>query len=337
MDATFNPEGPTKDNGNFCGLPFTYESASAILIPACWDVTASFHKGTAEAPPEILKASAQLDLADVKIPRAWELGLFMDGTGEEDLEENERIGKKATDAANLLEEGKDANALLKEVNASCSGFLDRLQSKASRAISAGKIPGIIGGDHSCALAGIRALADSVNVFGILQIDAHADLRTSYQGFTYSHASVMHHAAQLEQVSRIVQVGVRDFSPAERETTIRSDGRIVPFYHHDIRNWMYSGGAYNRLVDQMIERLPEQVYVSVDIDGLDPKLCPHTGTPVPGGLEFQELIFLLEMVVKSGRSIIGFDVCEVGVGDWDANVAARLLYKLGNLAIRSGQF
>ncbi|MFA5533390.1 MAG: arginase family protein, partial [Mariniphaga sp.] len=86
--------------------------------------------------------------------------------------------------------------------------------------------------------------------------------------------------------------------------------------------------------EIIEKLPEQVYISFDIDGLDPKLCPHTGTPVPGGLDFPEAVYLLKRLTESGRRIIGFDVCETGNNEWDANVAARIIYKICNLTGRS---
>ena len=85
-----------------------------------------------------------------------------------------------------------------------------------------------------------------------------------------------------------------------------------------------------LCREIINHLPEKVYISFDIDGLDPKLCPNTGTPVPGGLELEQVYCLFRELVNSGREIIGFDVCEVGDAEWDGNVGARIVYKLANL-------
>jgi agmatinase len=89
-----------------------------------------------------------------------------------------------------------------------------------------------------------------------------------------------------------------------------------------------------MADEIITQLPQKVYISYDIDGLDPKLCPHTGTPVPGGFEMEQLNFLFKKIVNSGRTIIGFDVCETGVSTdgWDENVGARIIFKMCNLML-----
>ena len=102
---------------------------------------------------------------------------------------------------------------------------------------------------------------------------------------------------------------------------------------------YEGESFKQVVDDIISHLPDNVYISFDIDGLDPKLCPNTGTPVPGGFEFNEVVFLLKQLAASGKKIIGFDLVEVAPGedDWNGNVGARLLYKLCNLmAVSQGK-
>ena len=96
--------------------------------------------------------------------------------------------------------------------------------------------------------------------------------------------------------------------------------------------LFEGRTWDSICREMIQELPDKVYISFDIDGLDPKLCPNTGTPVPGGFSFQQAMYLIRKVVESGREIIGFDLCEVAPGDegdWDANVGARVLYRLNN--------
>src|SRR5690606_1558321 len=158
---------------------------------------------------------------------------------------------------------------------------------------------------------------------------HADLRDAYEGFEYSHASIMHNALKERAVERLVQVGIRDYCESEAEAVRSSEGRIVTFYDRDLKQENYRGKMWEQQCVAIVNELPHTVYVSFDIDGLDPKLCPHTGTPVAGGFEVEEVLFPLEKVVRSGRKIIGMDLNEVAPGEdeWDANVGARLLYRL----------
>ncbi|HQQ12694.1 MAG TPA: arginase family protein, partial [Bacteroidales bacterium] len=170
-------------------------------------------------------------------------------------------------------------------------------------------------------------------YGILQLDAHLDLRNAYEGFKYSHASIFYNALQFDAITKLVQVGIRDYCEEEADFVRSSNGRITVFYDRDIRKRMFEGSSWRELTDEMIAELPDKVYVSIDIDGLDPKLCPNTGTPVPGGLQFEELIYMLNRLKASGKEIIGFDLCEVAPGEdeWDGNVGARVLYQLIGLA------
>ena len=202
------------------------------------------------------------------------------------------------------------------------------QSETASLLDEGKIVGLIGGDHSTPLGFIQTLADRHDSFGILQIDAHMDLREAYEGFTYSHASIFHNALQLPSVKKLVQVGIRDFCDAEFERS-QSDTRIDTHTMGMIRGKKFDGINWSSYVDQLVESLPEKVYISFDIDGLDPNFCPNTGTPVPGGLDFYEATFLIKKIVAAKKEIIGFDLSEVaGLGnDWDGNVGARILYKL----------
>jgi len=168
-------------------------------------------------------------------------------------------------------------------------------------------------------------------FAVLQIDAHADLRHAYEGFTYSHASIMYNVLKSPAVGRLIQLGIRDLCEEETKVMQRAMGRVVTFYDEDIKSSLYKGKNWDSICDEVVRQLPSLVYISFDIDGLDPKLCPNTGTPVAGGFEFQQIIYLLKKIVTSGKKIIGFDLNEVAPGndDWDANVGARLLYQLCN--------
>ena len=198
-------------------------------------------------------------------------------------------------------------------------------------VKEGKMVALLGGDHSTPLGLLRLLNERYERFGILQIDAHMDLRKAYQGFTYSHASIMYNALKLPGVSRLVQVGIRDYCDEELEVMKRAMGRIVTWFDEDLKAQHFEGKTWSELCDRIIADLPEHVYISFDIDGLDPQLCPSTGTPVPGGLQFAEATFLIKRLVASGRKIISFDLNEVAPGptDWDANVGARLLYQMCN--------
>jgi agmatinase len=185
---------------------------------------------------------------------------------------------------------------------------------------------------------IQALAEQNENFGILQIDAHADLREAYEGFEFSHASIMYNALKIKQVQKLVQVGIRDYCEEELNLIKNSSDRIKTFFDRDIKYAQYNGDSWDRICNRIVSELPDKVYLSFDIDGLDPKLCPNTGTPVAGGFEAEQVLYLLERLVNSGKKIIGFDINEVSPGDeggdWDANVAARLLFRIVNLTALS---
>jgi agmatinase len=147
---------------------------------------------------------------------------------------------------------------------------------------------------------------------------------------------MYNASRIKNIEKIVQVGIRDFSEGENNITRESEGRILMYTEHEIKRSLLEGMNWRELAENIISHLPDNVYISYDIDGLQPWLCPNTGTPVPGGFQLEETTYLLEKLVESGRKIIGFDLCEVSPGEdeWDANVGARVLYKLCLLAAKS---
>jgi agmatinase len=201
----------------------------------------------------------------------------------------------------------------------------------------GKLVGLLGGDHSTPFGYIKALSEKYTDFGILQIDAHADLRNCYEDFNYSHASIMRNVlAEIPQVSRLVQVGVRDYCDEEWEYIKESNFRVVTYFDRNIKERQFEGESWKSIVNDIVDHLPQNVYISFDIDGLDRKLCPNTGTPVTGGFETEQIFYLFKQVIKSGRKIIGFDLNEVGVSqnEWDENVGARVLYKLSNILLHS---
>jgi agmatinase len=332
---SFDPSGVGLENGNFCGLPFDYHTAGIILLGVPWEATVSYRAGTADGPAAVLAASPQLDLYDLDNPTGWQQGIFMPAIAPHIREENDRIRTLATQVIEATEQGvpiTDARLAhtLAVVNAAGESVNCWLYGEAQAALQAGKKVGAIGGDHSSPLGLIQALAEHYPNFGILHIDAHADLRDAYQGFQYSHASIMTNVLRLPQVTRLVQVGLRDISLQEVDKINGSEGRIAAHYDSVLKRQRYGGVSWLELCRQIIEPLPQMVYISFDVDGLDPKLCPNTGTPVPGGLELEEAFCLVREVVNCDRTLIGFDVSEVGNSEWDGNVGARIVYKLCNL-------
>lgn len=340
----YDPNGVGQANGNLYGLPYSAEDANVVVIPVPWDVTVSYADGCAKGPAAILEASPQLDTYDPDIQEAWNIGLAMQPIDEKWQDRSKQLRKQSSKYIQWLEAGADAGkaetmlGVLSEVNEKCEFLLDWVHANAQFRLQQGKLVGVLGGDHSTPLGLMIALAEKHKEFGILQIDAHMDLRDAYEGFTFSHASIMFNALKIQQVKQLTQVGIRDYCEAEA-VLAQNDERITVFYDRDLARAAFAGKSWTEQCKKIVATLPKEVYVSFDIDGLDPKLCPNTGTPVPGGLEFEQAMFLIEQVVASGRKIIGFDLCEVAPGkksDWDANVGARVLYRLANLAWKSQQ-
>lgn len=339
---TFDPNGVGLTNGNFIGLPFNEEDAKVILLPVPWDVTVSYNDGTATAAENILNASYQLDLYDADLKDAWKMGIYMRPVDQVWKRRSELLRAKATTYIEWLEAGSspeqknEMQENLAQINQACFDLKTWLSNETRNLVERGKLVGIVGGDHSTPLGYLETLASYYPIFGILQIDAHMDLREAYEGFTYSHASIFYNALKIPAVQSLVQTGIRDCCEAEVAVAMKEKERVTVFYDADIRAALYQGKNFDNICDEMISKLPNHVYISFDIDGLAPTFCPNTGTPVPGGLDYQEVMYLLKKVVDSGRKIIGFDLCEVaGVGhEWEGNVAARILYKMANLAGKS---
>jgi agmatinase len=333
MINAFDPNGPGIA-GNLFGLPFDPQSAELVILPLPWEVTVSYHTGTALAPEAILNASSQVDVHVNDIVDAWKLGVAMLPIPQKLIDESNKLRKVSSLHISRLEKGEQQDPddlLLKSINDASENLNIYVKSTTQKLLKARKLVGLVGGEHSVPLGFIRALSEEYERFGILQIDAHADLRKAYEGFTYSHASVMYNVLKLPAVAKLVQVGVRDMCEEEMNVVERAMGRVVTYFDQDIKEKMFAGATWDKICDDIIGQLPKNVYISFDIDGLDPKLCPGTGTPVPGGLEFFQATHLIKKLALSDRRIIGFDLCEVAPGkdDWDANVGARILYQLCN--------
>jgi len=325
----FNPSSPGTP-GTFFGLPHTLEQANLVILSIPWDLTVSYHEGASDGPAAIKEASLQVDLSILGIKDAWSAGMVeYPYPNHLHLRSKELRTKAVNNSIDSIEEINQASRQLNQW----------VRESAIDLLSKDKLVIALGGDHSTPLGLIQALAAKHDSFGILQIDAHADLRDSYEGYDFSHASIMYNALKIPEISTLVQVGIRDFCKEEQEFMEKSLDRIHTFFWQDTTDQLFSGKNWEELCLEMIEPLPNMVYVSFDIDGLNPGLCPNTGTPVPGGLDFYQAIFLIRMLVESGRTIIGVDLSEVSPGtenDWDANVGARILYYLaGWTAVSNG--
>ncbi|MEX0316352.1 MAG: agmatinase [Ruegeria sp.] len=261
------------------------DEARFRVIPVPLERTVSYGSGTATGPEAIIEASNEL----------------------------ERITGHAEPCAEgiFTEAPLDCDGPLPEV-------MERLAQRTEAAIRAGKVPVTLGGEHSLtygAVTGVtRALGQPV---GIVQIDAHADLRNAYQGETHSHASVMHLLAG--EGVRLAQFGVRAFCTEEAQARVQNG-----IFHVDAEE-LVTGNIH--AID-LPKDFPELVYVSFDVDGLDPSQMPATGTPVPGGLGYYQALHLVEHALK-GRKCVGFDVVELapdGNAAWDFT-AAQIVYRL----------
>jgi agmatinase len=316
-------------------LPHRAEGAPVVLIPIPWEPTTSYGRGTVNGPKAILEASRQVDLFDIQTGRPYEAGIAMlpiEGDVEMWNEQACLLSQPVIEAGGA---GDDAELQenLAAVNALSRQLTERVEAIAEEWLGKGKLVGLVGGDHSSPLGLIRALAKRHPGMGVLHVDAHADLRDAYEGFEESHASIMFNVHAIPEVAKIVQVAIRDLSEEEHRLATESP-RIEAFFDAHIADRTFRGEPFALILADIVRALPHEVYVSFDIDGLDPAFCPGTGTPVPGGLGFREACALLSAVVESGRRIIGFDLCEVAGAEWDANVGARMLYKLIGFALKS---
>jgi agmatinase len=212
---------------------------------------------------------------------------------------------------------------------------DWVYEKTSALLNKGKKVGLLGGDHSTPLGFIKALAEKHESFGILQIDAHCDLRKSYEGLDYSHGSIMYNVlSTIPSVSKLMQIGIRDYCESEWNYICNSGYRVTTYFEHELKERIYNGQNWNQITEEIVSQMPDKIYISYDIDGLDPKLCPHTGTPVPGGFDMEQLNFIFKKIKEQGKTIIGFDLSETGISSdgWDENVGSRILFKLSNLML-----
>jgi agmatinase len=286
---------------NFLGLERSFSeflSSQIVVVSAPYERTVSYGAGTKRGPHAIIKASHYVELYDEELDRELykEVGI-------------------ATLAPMHFGKGSDVQSLHKLRR--CVEDLRRM----------GKFVVTLGGEHTITQATVAAHLTTYPRLSVLQIDAHSDLRTMYQGSKYSHASVMARVCEIVDPARVVQVGIR--AQCVEEANFIRNSSIHTVYAHQLR-------ASAGWIDDVVRSLGEEVYVTFDVDGLDPSIMPSTGTPEPNGLYWHETMTLLRRVGEE-KKIIGFDVVELapmkGVPHPDLTTA-RLTYKLMNYAFRS---
>lgn len=337
----FDPNGTGQDNGNYFGLPFTPEESQLVLLSVPWDVTVSYGEGARFGPDAIIGASGQLDLYEPLNPGGWRRGIGTLPINYRLQELSQFLRDDATKVIKHLEHGgqtEDEYVVRKaaKIDEACAGMNKYVYEQSQHWLSQDKIVGLVGGDHSTPLGLIKALAEAEGAISVLHIDAHADLRPGYEGFRYSHAAIMYNVmSEAPGVESLVQVGIRDLCDCEADFA-RENPKIAQFTDYAMAGNRFRGMTWDEQCEQIIGKLGEKVYISFDIDGLAPENAPHTGTPVPGGLGFNEAVWLIDRTAAAGKRIVGFDVCEVSPHheeEWDGNVGARILYKLCNIALR----
>ena len=332
---------PAARDAGFLGVKLDPLDCKLVLIPVPWEATTSYGGGTSLGPEVMIPASHQLDLEDAAFGKAFRAGICVLPEDPRIRTLNATARETALNVIHAVEAREQPQERqLEVVNKASQAVNDSVYHTAKKWLELGKFVGVVGGDHASPQGLLRALAETgKGDFGVLHFDAHHDLRIAYEGFTFSHASIFYNVmSTYPQVSKLTQVGIRDYSRDERNYMEGLGARGRCFYGRDIFRFKAEGRTFKSVAKEIVDSLPQQIYVSFDIDGLDPSYCPSTGTPVPGGLSFDEACFILEELATSGKKVIGFDLCEVAPGaegdEWDANVGARLLYKLCGCLLRS---
>lgn len=306
----------------------SYEESQIIILGVPWEVTTHVG-GTVNGPLSIQKLSQELDAYDPEIqdnPRNY--GMHFRILNELQKQNNlyRPLAKKV-----IFEQDQTH---LEEINQACAKMVQTVRRETKEILDSKKHFGLIGGDHSTTEGAVIEISKHYNNdIGLLHFDAHADMYDAYQGFKHSHASVIRNIVQSDHCPKtVVQVGIRDL--CEEEAHFISDhSNIHCFFDYQIKNQLFNGASWAEVIKPIIEKLPKNIYISLDVDVMTWTYAPHTGYPVPGGLTYNQITFLISQLKAAGINIIGFDVNEVArpcleeFNEWNAVVGTRLVYKL----------
>ncbi|HNX19266.1 MAG TPA: arginase family protein [Acidobacteriota bacterium] len=319
-----DPSAPAEADDALFGFALPLEETRLVALPVPYEATVSSRGGTLDGPRAVVAGSAQVDLLDPLVGEPWRAGIGA-------LPESAALRALSAEAHAAVDRAREGDEAAARLVDDCGRQVwDFVEDHCGRLLDSGRAPLVLGGEHALSVGAFRAAARRRPGLGILQIDAHADLRAAYEGFVTSHASVMRRALETEGVSRIVQVGLRDFCVEEREASRDADGRSIWFTDAALASRLLAGETFAALAREIVAALPDDVWVSFDIDGLDASLCPGTGTPVPGGLTWREATYLLAELGRSGKRVVGADLVETGPDFWDGYVAAKALYLLAGI-------
>lgn len=312
----FDPNNSAPEGSGLFALPYSIEDSSVVIVPVAWDATSSQARASSGAPQAVYAASQYVELFDPRLGAIHDRGICMEAPVAEIATLNRR-------AIAMQYSGSFRGDELTEP---CERLNRLVATQVSSHLTAGRRVGLLGGDHASSYGAIEAHLARHADMGILQIDAHCDLRCGFDEIVYSHASVMYNVIERLGPGALVQVGVRGLCDFESDYIRHSDSVRV-FFDAEIHRLRSEGRTWAAICGEIAAPLPREVYVSLDVDGLEPSSCPGTGTPVPGGLTYNDVVYLLHHIRDSGRDIVGFDLVEVGANDFDANIAAHLLYQL----------
>lgn len=261
-----------------------YDSARAVIVPVPYDGTSTWIKGADKGPEALLDASTNMELYDIETDtEVYRIGIH---------------------TAEPVVEGESPEIMVNAVKHRIAGLLN-----------SGKFPVIIGGEHSVSIGAIQAFAKHYSDLTVLQLDAHADMRNTYEGSRYNHACVM---ARAKECCPVLQVGIRSMDITEK-SNIDPDRIFWAHRIYDNEGWM----------DRAVDKLSQNVYLTIDLDGFDPSVLPSTGTPEPGGLQWYSVLKFIRKVVQQ-RNLVGFDIVELcpNIADKASDfLAAKLLYKI----------
>ena len=275
------------NNRTYAGIPAAYSSldtSKIVLIPVPYDGTSTWQKGADKGPEAFLKASENMELYDI--------------------ETNSEVYKQGVYLAEAIEEKSSPEAVVAEVYKTVKAYILR-----------NKFVTVFGGEHSISIGTIEAFNECFDDLTVLHIDAHADLRASYQGSSCNHACALYQASQS---TNLIQVGIRSMDSAE--TTVMDPDKT--WFAHDMVNEEY-------WMDNVIDALGQDVFITLDLDAFDPSIMPSTGTPEPGGLLWYETLDFLRRVFEQ-RNVVGFDIVELCPREEDKSsdfLAAKLYYKM----------
>ena len=333
------------DGGYYFGDKTLPEDADVVVVSAPWSVTSDFGRGATYTPDAVIDASVRSNnLYDVVSGLSLEKRV---ATAEIDYniqESSEHLGREAERIAHSIVGRKVAvgEFVARKIAHINEGFAD-MQASIYKQVKhwsqQDKRVAVIGGDHSVALGAVKALAECNEGLGVLFIDAHADFIREGEIYQYSHRSIARNIVEeIPAVSKLVEVGVRDVNKGEA-TELFANEKVKTFFAEEVAARRFEGESWGNLCREIVSQLPEKVYVSFDIDALKIEFCNNTNAPTPGGMTFDEVMYLINSVVESGREIVGFDISEVVStldDDMDAIVAARALAKMSVAAIKSFQ-